>query len=411
MTGFILKKILYGILVMLGVVSLVFLMFHYTSGDIARNLVGESANEAVVQNIRRKFNLDLPAYAQYAIYLNDLSPVSVYNPTIPESRISLQQAQFRYIEIFKWSQYRAVIIKWPWLQRSLVSQKSVSEMIADAIPGTAILAFSSMLFAMMLGLIMGIVAAIHRGSFYDQLMLIISALGMSGPSFFVAVIVAWLGAIVMRDHVYVGYSYLIIFALFLLAQYYLGKNVWWKKWNFFCLAFTILLALILPTGHLELPGTGLNMTGSLYGVDVWNGKYLNLQNLILPMITLMIRPLSVIVQLTRSSLLDVLKQDFIRTARAKGLSESRIIWRHALPNALNPVITAASGWFASLLAGAVFVEFVFGWKGLGQEMFAAIEKQDIPVVMGGVLVISAIFVAINAVVDISYGMLDPRVRK
>jgi peptide/nickel transport system permease protein len=75
------------------------------------------------------------------------------------------------------------------------------------------------------------------------------------------------------------------------------------------------------------------------------------------------------------------------------------------------VITAASGWFASLLAGAVFVEFVFGWKGLGQEMFAAIEKQDIPVVMGGVLVISAIFVAINAVVDISYGMLDPRVRK
>jgi peptide/nickel transport system permease protein len=132
--------------------------------------------------------------------------------------------------------------------------------------------------------------------------------------------------------------------------------------------------------------------------------------MILPVITLMIRPLSVIVQLMRSSLIDVMHQDFIRTARAKGISEYRVVVGHALRNALNPVITAVSGWFASLLAGAIFVEFVFGWKGLGQQMFTAIENQDLPVVMGGVIVIAFFFVIINILVDMIYGWIDPRVR-
>jgi peptide/nickel transport system permease protein len=105
-----------------------------------------------------------------------------------------------------------------------------------------------------------------------------------------------------------------------------------------------------------------------------------------------------------------MQQDYIRTARAKGLSEWEVIFRHALRNALNPVITAVSGWFASLLAGAIFVEFVFGWKGLGQQMFTAIENQDMPVVMGGVIVISAAFVLINIIVDLLYAWIDPRVR-
>jgi peptide/nickel transport system permease protein len=128
------------------------------------------------------------------------------------------------------------------------------------------------------------------------------------------------------------------------------------------------------------------------------------------MITLMIRPLAIIVQLTRSSMLDVMSQDFIRTARAKGLSEVRVLYRHALPNALNPVVTAVSGWFASLLAGAVFVEFVFGWKGIGQELFMAIEKQDQPIVMGGVILVSAVFILVNVLVEWVYGILDPRIR-
>jgi peptide/nickel transport system permease protein len=151
------------------------------------------------------------------------------------------------------------------------------------------------------------------------------------------------------------------------------------------------------------------LTGSLYELDPWEGKRWSLQNMILPVLTLMIRPLGVVVQLTRSSILEVMSQDFIRTAYAKGLSPARVMWKHALPNALNPVLTSISGWFASLLAGAVFVEFVFGWKGLGQLMFTAIERQDLPVISGGVMVIASSFVGIGFLMDGVYRWLDPRV--
>jgi peptide/nickel transport system permease protein len=104
-----------------------------------------------------------------------------------------------------------------------------------------------------------------------------------------------------------------------------------------------------------------------------------------------------------------LSQDFIRTARAKGLSNRAVLINHALRNAMNPVVTAVSGWFAGLLAGAVFIEYIFGWKGLGKEIVDALENYDFPVVMGGVLVISLAFVIINILVDIIYGVLDPRV--
>ena len=157
--------------------------------------------------------------------------------------------------------------------------------------------------------------------------------------------------------------------------------------------------------------TGLNMSGSLYWVDDFgNGSYLELKNLILPAFTLGLRPLAIIVELTRNSLLEVMTQDYIRTAKAKGLSKSRIILKHALKNALNPVVTAVSGWLASLLAGAVFVEFVFDWKGIGVVIVNAIDKYDFPVVMGAVLFISIILIFINFFVDIIYGLLDPRIR-
>ena len=157
--------------------------------------------------------------------------------------------------------------------------------------------------------------------------------------------------------------------------------------------------------------TGLNMTGSLFSVDDFGrGEYLDLKNLILPAITLGIRPLAIIVELTRNSLLEEMTQDYIRTARAKGLRERRIIFKHALKNALNPVVTAISGWLASLLAGAVFVEFIFDWKGIGVVIVNALDKYDFPVVMGAVLFISIILIMINFFVDIIYGILDPRVR-
>jgi peptide/nickel transport system permease protein len=206
-------------------------------------------------------------------------------------------------------------------------------------------------------MLIGILCALKKNRFIDKLSQVFSVLGMSLPSFFVAILNAW------------------IFA-FVLAEF-----------------------------------TGLNMVGSLYSVDDFGeGQYLDLKNLILPAFTLGIRPLAIVVQLTRSSLLEVLSQDYIRTARAKGLKNYTIIVRHALRNALNPVITAISGWFASLMAGAVFVEYVFDWKGIGVVIVDALEKYDFPVIMGAVLFISIILVVINILVDLVYGYLDPRIR-
>ena len=157
--------------------------------------------------------------------------------------------------------------------------------------------------------------------------------------------------------------------------------------------------------------TGLNLTGNIYEIDDFGeGIHLQLKNLILPAFTLGIRPLSIVVQLSRNSMLDVLSQDYIRTAKAKGLSFGYIIWKHALKNSLNPVITAISGWFASLMAGVVFVEYIFGWKGLGYIIVDSLNNYDLPVVVGCVLTISVMFIIINTLTDLLYGILDPRIK-
>ena len=142
----------------------------------------------------------------------------------------------------------------------------------------------------------------------------------------------------------------------------------------------------------------------------FDGPQVAWNHLVLPALTLGIRPLSVVIQLMRNAAQDVLDEAYVRTAKAKGVTGFRLLSRHVLRNALNPVLTAASGWFASMLAGAVFVEFVFGWNGMGLLMFRALEQGDLPVVMGGVLFVSSTFVVVNLAVDLLYGWLDPRVR-
>lgn len=133
-------------------------------------------------------------------------------------------------------------------------------------------------------------------------------------------------------------------------------------------------------------------------------------HLVLPMATLAIRPLSVIARITRSSMLDVLGMDYVRTARAKGLTYLQVFFKHALRNALNPVVTTVSAWFAGLLAGTYFIEFVFNWPGIGLAAFNAIEKLDFPVIQGMVLVTALIFVVTNLIADAVYAVIDPKVR-
>ncbi|HWZ22385.1 MAG TPA: ABC transporter permease, partial [Cytophagaceae bacterium] len=155
--------------------------------------------------------------------------------------------------------------------------------------------------------------------------------------------------------------------------------------------------------------TGLFPTGNLWEYEL-NGRSLMLKNIILPAFTLGLRPLAIIVQLTRSSMLDVLSQDYIRTARAKGLHYFMIIVKHALKNALNPVITAVSGWLASLMAGAFFVEVIFDWKGLGLVTIEAVKSLDFPIVMGVTIFVAFAFIIVNIFVDLLYALVDPRVR-
>jgi peptide/nickel transport system permease protein len=355
---FILKRFFYGLLVLLGVITIVFVLFNVLPGDPARMMLGQRADITSVEAINKDLGRDKPLLIQYFNYLNDLSPLSVYNTDQPKSSNYFDTSKFESATVlFKVSSHNAFVLKKPYMRRSYQSKRNVSEILAEAFPNTAILAFSAILFALIVGVIIGVLSAVKKDTLFDKSALVLSVLGMSLPSFFAAILIAWI--------------------------------------------FAFLLAGI----------TGLNMYGSLYTVDDFgNGEFLSLKNLILPALTLGIRPLAIIVELTRNSLLDVLSQDYIRTARAKGLSNTRVIARHALKNAMNPVFTAVSGWLASLMAGAVFVEYVFDWKGVGVVIVDALEKYDFPVLMGAVMFISVILVFINIFMDILYAWLDPKIR-
>ncbi|HRY33067.1 MAG TPA: ABC transporter permease [Bacteroidales bacterium] len=357
MIRFLLHRLFYGILVMFGVVTVVFLLFNVLPGDPARMMLGQRADISSVEAINRDLGRDKPLLTQYLNFLNDLSPLSLHH--------SRDSASYWYFDRSKYGSHfpvlrmqdKVLVLKEPYLRRSYQSKREVAEIIRTAFPATALLAVVSMLFAGLLGIVMGIVAALKRNSFWDRLIIVLSVGGMSLPSFFAAILIAWLFAWVLGDL------------------------------------------------------TGLNMVGSMFEVDDFGrGESLSLQNLILPALTLGIRPLAVIAELSRSAMLDVMSQDYIRTARAKGLSQWQTITRHALRNVMNPVVTAVSGWFASLMAGAVFVEYVFDWKGLGVVMVEALEKYDFPVVMGLVLFVSLLLVVINILVDLVYAWLDPRIR-
>lgn len=350
MVRFLARRTRYSLLVLLGVVTLVFFLFNVLPGDPARLTMGQRSDLASLENVRREMNLDKPLLTRYGIFINDLSPISI-NPRTPEA-----QAKYEYLTLFPLSADRALVLKYPYLGRSYHSKRKVNEVLADVLPGTIILALSAMLIATVLGITLGVLAALRKGTWVDTSAIAASVAGISMPSFFAGLLIAYV----------FGY---------LLHQF-----------------------------------TGLNMTGSLWEYDPFTGRHLAIHNLILPAVALGIRPLAIITQLTRSAVLDVLSQDYIRTAYAKGLSTTKVVLKHALPNALNPVVTAISGWLAELLAGSFFIEYIFGWKGVGKITVEALDKFDFPLVMGSVLLTAFIFIVINLLTDILYSRLDPRVR-
>lgn len=445
MAKFILRRLLYGFLVLFGVITIIFLLFNLKPGDPARMMGGQHATPEAIEAIRKDLGLDLPLHQQYMQYLNDISIISVHNVTDNKDRSYLYGPNYMsrndnnemepaFLELFKVGSSSMLVLKKPYLRRSYQKKKKVTEIITESLPGTLILALTAMIFATIIGVILGIFSALKKDGFFDKAFFLMAVLGMSGPSFFMALIISWIFATLWYDTIFIpilpiialglGLVYglilkkskmkihnkgnLELFGEYGLKGFAIGLSAWLLGIVINGLATSDVIPLI--HNYLTLPGTNLNNAGSLIVTSDYGEEYLELKNLILPALTLGIRPLAIILQLTRNSMLDVLSQDYIRTARAKGLSKFKVIYKHALKNALNPVVTAVSGWFASLLAGAIFIEYVFNWKGLGLEVFNALEKDDFPVVMGAVLVIATAFVLINIVVDIIYGILDPRVR-
>ncbi len=349
------QKIAYGLLTLFGVVTVVFILFNGL-GNPARMMLDQNASSEQIVQVNHKYGFDKPLYQQYFYYLNDLSPLSIHS-TNKTDFTALDKTKFKYLKLFNIFN-KTLVLKAPYLRESYHKQgKKVSTILAETLPNTAILAVLAISIAIVLGIFLGILSAVYKDTFFDRFIALISTIGMSTPSFFASILFAWIFGFLWHNY------------------------------------------------------TGLNMTGSLYEVDDFGeGVFIQWRNIVLPAIVLGIRPLAVIIQLMRNSLLETLNQDYIRTAKAKGLSQYQIIKKHALKNALNPVVTAISGWFASLLAGAVFVEYIFGWNGLGKEIVNALSQSDLPVIMGAVLLIATLFIIINILLDFVYAWLDPKVK-
>ena len=357
MRKFIFKRLIYGILVMWGVFSIVFILFAVLPVYSAIMTMGQRSDVRSEEAVKKDLGLDLPLGIRYVNFCNDFLPISFHNASNPESVFYLHPDKYQAKPLFYFGKEQVCVVKTPYLGRSYQSKRPVLEMLNEAFPKTALLALLSIVFAIMVGMVIGILCAVFKDSWFDRLAIIFSVTGMALPSFFAAILFAW------------------IFA-FLLADY-----------------------------------TGLNMFGSLYTVsDFGDGEYLDLKNLILPAFTLGIRPLATVVQLMRNSVLEVMSQNYVQTAFAKGLSFFNVVRKHVVKNALNPVVTAISGWLAGMMAGAVYVEYIFDYKGVGVMIVNGLEKYDFPVVMGSLLYISIILIFINIIVDIIYGFLDPRAK-
>lgn len=341
------KRFAYIISIFIGIIFLVLVLFRGL-GDPTVILAGQSGNKETLLNIQKELHLDQPTWKQFLFYLNDVSPICFHH------KETIARKSLKGIFIGGNLKFG---LKVPYLGKSYQSGQPVVDMLMQALPGTLILSMAAMLIAIPIGIFLGITSAVKRNSFTDHLSTVVSVAGISLPSFFVAIVMIWIFAITLQS-----------------------------------------------ITHLPIQGSWITVN------EITGESSIAWKNLILPAITLGIRPLALITQLTRSAVLDVLQKDYVRTAYAKGLSKSRVLWKHVLPNAMNPVITSVTGWFGELMAGAIFIEYIFGWHGIGNMTVQALDRLDYPVVMGAVLFSACVFLLVNFSTDKLYRIFDPRMR-
>jgi peptide/nickel transport system permease protein len=306
MLSYIAKNIFHSVLIILGVITLSFILIYLVPGDPVKLILGQRADEKTIEIVNKEMGFDKPVYVRYVNYV---------------------------IKTFKGD-----------LGKSFISNRDVLATILDKFPATALLSFIAITLASIIGVFLGLLASIKSYSILDNIFILISLVGISIPQFVLGLFMAFIFGAVLK---------------------------------------------ILPvTGYVN------------------NG----LQFLILPVLTLSLRPMAIIARITRSSMIEVRNQDYVVTARAKGLSNLKVVIKHILRNALNPTVTAISSSLAATLGGVFFIEYIFNWPGIGLLAIDSIMKLDYPMIQGTVLFSALIFVVINFFVDIIYAFLDPKVK-
>ena len=321
----------------------------------ARKILGQRTDKASEAAINHDFALDQPQYKRFLIYLNDLSPLAIYNRKVKESPIYLDPAKYRNaFKMFYFGTDKALVFKSPYLRRSFNDKSDVYAALRDHLNESAVLVVAGIFLASLFGISLGVVAAVKKNSWIGRWLVSLSMAGTSLPVFFVAIFFAWFFGFVLHRT------------------------------------------------------TGLNMMGGLYSIDPFEGEYINWRNLILPALVLSFRPMALILLQTRNSLLDVMSRPYILTAKAKGVRRSMIIFNHAWLNTTAPLVLFSQRWLGAVLAATLFVEFIFGWNGIGKLAVEAIENSDLPVMMGIVLFISMFYILLNVLAELLYSTLDPR---
>ncbi len=332
--SFVLRRLALMVVVLFGITLITFVISHMVPADPVAAYLGPQAPQSEVQEVRREYGLDKPLPEQYAIYLNDLLHGN--------------------------------------MGIAIHDDRPVAEDIATYLPATIELAGAAMIVAIVLGITLGVVAALGRDRLQDHLSRLFALSGVSLPVFFLA--------------------------LLLLGVFY--DRLGWMPGPGELSPYTV------PPARI----TGMVAVDALIEGN-WGAFADAIHHLILPAFVLGLYTTAIIMRMTRSSMLDVLRQDYIRTARAKGASRMRVVVRHGLRNAMIPTVTVIGLAFGGLLSGSVLTETIFSWPGIGRYATDSVVTLDIPAIMGVTIVAAVVYSIANLIVDILYGVLDPRIRE
>lgn len=356
MLQFLTRRLLMLIPVLLGILVVTFTITRMVPGDPCLVIMGEKATPQQCQAFRERFGLDKSIPEQFVRYMGNIA-TGDFGKSIQQSR-------------------------------------PVTDMIAERLPMTIELTVGAMIFSTIAGLLLGLASALKRNSILDVVTMIIANIGVSMPVYWLGLMLAYVFSLMLKG-----------------TAFYIPPSGRFS-------AGISLIPLATTWGMTDLTGFGKFAISFLSNLAIFNGLVTGnfklvrdtLWHLILPCLAVGTIPMAVIARMTRSSLLDVLGQDYVRTARAKGLINRKVITKHAMRNALIPIITIIGVETGVLLSGAVLTETIFALPGIGTAMVNAIFARDYPVIQGFTIMVGFIFVIVNLIVDISYAYLDPRIR-